>query len=86
MRLGDAPESEHFEDRTGSGGGGMHLGGGLGMIFARNAVPSGVHTSERLQSDAESSNFERAPSARTPPTPMPTTPSPPSDSAVMRCD
>lgn len=33
MRLGDAPESEHFEDRTGGGGGGLNLGGGLGMIL-----------------------------------------------------
>ena len=32
MRFGDGPESSHFEDRTG-GGGGMHLGGGLGMIL-----------------------------------------------------
>ena len=32
MRLGDAPESEHFEDRTG-GGGGLNLGGGLGLIL-----------------------------------------------------
>jgi hypothetical protein len=31
MRLGDAPESEHFEDRT--GGGGLNLGGGLGLIL-----------------------------------------------------
>jgi hypothetical protein len=34
MRFGDSPESENFEDRTGqSGGGGMNLGGGLGMIL-----------------------------------------------------
>lgn len=33
MRLGDAPESENFEDRTGGGGGGLNLGGGLGMIL-----------------------------------------------------
>jgi predicted metalloprotease len=33
MRLGDAPESEHFEDRTGGGGGGLNLGGGLGLIL-----------------------------------------------------
>ncbi len=32
MRLGDAPESDNFEDRTG-GGGGLNLGGGLGMIL-----------------------------------------------------
>jgi len=34
MRFGDSPESDNFEDRTGqSGGGGMNLGGGLGMIL-----------------------------------------------------
>ena len=33
MRLGDAPESDNFEDRTGGGGGGLNLGGGLGMIL-----------------------------------------------------
>lgn len=33
MRLGDAPESENFEDRTGGGGGGLNLGGGLGLIL-----------------------------------------------------
>ena len=34
MRFGDSPESENFEDRTGqSGGGGMNLGGGLGMLL-----------------------------------------------------
>ena len=32
MRFGEGPESEHFEDRTG-GGGGMNLGGGLGMLL-----------------------------------------------------
>ena len=32
MRFGDGPESDHFEDRTG-GGGGMNLGGGLGMLL-----------------------------------------------------
>ena len=32
MRFGDGPESSHFEDRTG-GGGGMNLGGGLGMLL-----------------------------------------------------
>ncbi|MBA3667438.1 MAG: neutral zinc metallopeptidase [Sphingomonas sp.] len=34
MRLGDAPESGNFEDRTGQSGGGMNLGGGLfGMLI-----------------------------------------------------
>ncbi|MFL6757166.1 MAG: neutral zinc metallopeptidase [Sphingomicrobium sp.] len=34
MRFGDSPESDNFEDRTGqSGGGGLNLGGGLGMIL-----------------------------------------------------
>jgi predicted metalloprotease len=33
MRFGDGPESGNFEDRTGSGGGGMNLGGGLGMLL-----------------------------------------------------
>ena len=32
MRFGEGPESEHFEDRTG-GGGGLNLGGGLGMLL-----------------------------------------------------
>lgn len=33
MRLGDAPDSENFEDRTGqSGGGGFGLGGGGGIL------------------------------------------------------
>ena len=33
MRLGDAPESDNFEDRTGqSGGGGFGLGGGGGIL------------------------------------------------------
>ena len=32
MRFGDGPESSHFEDRTG-GGGGLNLGGGLGMLL-----------------------------------------------------
>ena len=33
MRLGDAPESGNFEDRTGQGGGGMQLGGmGGGLL------------------------------------------------------
>lgn len=35
MRLGDAPESSNFEDRTGeSGGGGLALGGAGGGLFA----------------------------------------------------
>ena len=33
MRFGEGPESENFEDRTGGGGGGMNLGGGLGMLL-----------------------------------------------------
>ena len=33
MRLGDAPESGNFEDRTGQSGGGMSLGGMGGGIF-----------------------------------------------------
>ena len=34
MRFGDGPESDNFEDRTGqSGGGGMNLGGGLGLLL-----------------------------------------------------
>ena len=41
MRLGDAPESEHFEDRTG-GGGGLNLGGGLGMILPLVASRFGI--------------------------------------------
>jgi len=41
MRLGDAPESENFEDRTG-GGGGMNLGGGLGMILPLIASRFGI--------------------------------------------
>ena len=42
MRLGDAPESEHFEDRTGQGGGGLNLGGGLGMILPLVASRFGI--------------------------------------------
>jgi uncharacterized protein len=43
MRLGDAPESENFEDRTGqSGGGGLNLGGGLGMILPLVASRFGI--------------------------------------------
>jgi predicted metalloprotease len=35
MRLGDAPESGNFEDRTGQSGGGLNLGGGaMGLIFS----------------------------------------------------
>jgi predicted metalloprotease len=42
MRLGDAPESENFEDRTGGGGGGLNLGGGLGMILPLVASRFGI--------------------------------------------
>jgi predicted metalloprotease len=43
MRLGDAPESENFDDRTGqSGGGGLNLGGGLGMILPLVASRFGI--------------------------------------------
>jgi predicted metalloprotease len=43
MRFGDSPESENFEDRTGqSGGGGMNLGGGLGMILSLVASRFGI--------------------------------------------
>ena len=42
MRLGDAPESENFEDRTGQSGGGMNLGGGLGMILPLVASRFGI--------------------------------------------
>jgi predicted metalloprotease len=43
MRFGDSPESENFEDRTGqSGGGGMNLGGGLGMILPLVASRFGI--------------------------------------------
>ncbi len=41
MRFGDGPESEHFEDRTG-GGGGLNLGGGLGMILPLVASRFGI--------------------------------------------
>ncbi|HYC94790.1 MAG TPA: neutral zinc metallopeptidase [Sphingomicrobium sp.] len=41
MRFGEGPESEHFEDRTG-GGGGLHLGGGLGMILPLIASRFGI--------------------------------------------
>jgi uncharacterized protein len=41
MRFGDGPESGHFEDRTG-GGGGLHLGGGLGMILPLIASRFGI--------------------------------------------
>jgi predicted metalloprotease len=33
MRLGDEPESSHFEDRTGQGGGGFGFGGGGGNML-----------------------------------------------------
>lgn len=43
MRFGDSPESENFEDRTGqSGGGGLNLGGGLGMILPLVASRFGI--------------------------------------------
>ena len=44
MRLGDAPESGNFEDRTGqSGGGGLNLGGGaMGLIFSLVASRFGI--------------------------------------------
>jgi predicted metalloprotease len=43
MRFGDSPESDNFEDRTGqSGGGGMNLGGGLGLIFSLVASRFGI--------------------------------------------
>ena len=42
MRLGDAPESGNFEDRTGGGGGGLNLGGGLGMILPLVASRFGI--------------------------------------------
>lgn len=41
MRFGDGPESDHFEDRTG-GGGGLNLGGGLGMILPLIASRFGI--------------------------------------------
>lgn len=41
MRFGDGPESGNFEDRTG-GGGGLHLGGGLGMILPLIASRFGI--------------------------------------------
>ncbi len=43
MRLGDAPDSDNFEDRTGqSGGGGMNLGGGFGLILPLVASRFGI--------------------------------------------
>jgi predicted metalloprotease len=43
MRFGDSPESDNFEDRTGqSGGGGLNLGGGLGMILPLVASRFGI--------------------------------------------
>ena len=43
MRFGDSPESDNFEDRTGqSGGGGMNLGGGLGLILSLVASRFGI--------------------------------------------
>ena len=45
MRLGDAPESGNFEDRTGQSGGGLSLGGGggaLGLIFSLIASRFGI--------------------------------------------
>jgi len=42
MRFGEGPESENFEDRTGGGGGGLQLGGGLGMIVPLIASRFGI--------------------------------------------
>ena len=42
MRFGEGPESENFEDRTGSSGGGMNLGGGLGMLLPLVASRFGI--------------------------------------------
>lgn len=43
MRFGDSPESENFEDRTGqSGGSGLNLGGGMGLIFSLVASRFGI--------------------------------------------
>jgi hypothetical protein len=42
MRFGDGPESDHFEDRTGGGGGGLNLGGGLGMLLPLIASRFGI--------------------------------------------
>src|SRR5678815_2404323 len=43
MRFGDSPESDNFEDRTGqSGGGGMNLGGGLGLVLSLVASRFGI--------------------------------------------
>jgi predicted metalloprotease len=43
MRLGDAPESGNFEDRTGQSGGGLNLGGGaMGLIFSLVASRFGI--------------------------------------------
>jgi len=43
MRFGEGPESDNFEDRTGqSGGGGMNLGGGLGMLLPLVASRFGI--------------------------------------------
>ena len=43
MRLGDAPESSNFEDRTGQRGGGGGLGGGaIGLIFSMVASRFGI--------------------------------------------
>jgi len=42
MRFGEGPESDNFEDRTGGGGGGMNLGGGLGMLLPLVASRFGI--------------------------------------------
>ena len=42
MRFGDGPESSNFEDRTGGGGGGLNLGGGLGMLLPLVASRFGI--------------------------------------------
>ena len=38
----DGPGSDNFEDRTGQGGGGLNLGGGLGMILPLVASRFGI--------------------------------------------
>ena len=42
MRLGDAPESSNFEDRTGQRGGGGLGGGAIGLIFSMVASRFGI--------------------------------------------
>ena len=38
----DGPGSDNFEDRTGGGGGGLNLGGGLGLILSLVASRFGI--------------------------------------------